>query len=140
MTSSLAVPRILWGALLFSTFLYVAILELTVVEGAPDWRTLLFPLTVAGVVIAGASLVAPRILLRRRSTRLTRESTRPEGKGSYLVALLVSMAFAEGVAIVGLVLGFMGAPDSIVLPFFCVTWVLMMFQFPTEAKMAEFDS
>jgi hypothetical protein len=50
---------------------------------------------------------------------------------NYVTELIVTLALAESVAIFGLVLGFLGAPAHVVVPFFAVTWVLMLLNFPS---------
>ena len=138
MAGQLAVPRILWAALFVSTLLYLAVIELTTVEGEPNWQGLLLPLAVAAAMTAGASLVAPRILLRQRSSKSTDESSSTRAAGAYLNSLILSMALAEAVAILGFVLGLRGAPVTVVMPFFVVTWILMLLRFPTQEKLDEF--
>ncbi|MDH3727271.1 MAG: hypothetical protein OER77_07050 [Myxococcales bacterium] len=138
MAGQLAVPRILWAALFVSTLLYLAVIELTTVEGEPNWQGLLLPLAVAAVTTAGASLVAPRILLRQRSSKSTDESSSTRAAGAYLNSLILSMALAEAVAILGFVLGLRGAPVTVVMPFFVVTWILMLLRFPTQEELDEF--
>lgn len=138
MAGQLAVPRILWAALFISTLLYLAVIELTTVEGEPNWQGLLLPLAVAAATTAGASLVAPRILLRQRSSKSTDESSSTRAAGAYLNSLILSMALAEAVAILGFVLGLRGAPVTVVMPFFVVTWILMLLRFPTQEELDEF--
>lgn len=138
MAGQLAVPRILWAALFISTLLYLAVIELTTVEGEPNWQGLLLPLAVAAAMTAGASLVAPRILLRQRSSKSTDESSSTRAAGAYLNSLILSMALAEAVAILGFVLGLRGAPVTVVMPFFVVTWILMLLRFPTQEELDEF--
>ena len=118
--------------------LYIAFLELTTVQGEPNWEALVLPFAFAGVMMAGASIVAPRILLRQRSSTAGEKASSTQAGGPYLVSLILAMALAETVAIFGLVLGFLGAPPTIVLPFFVVTWILMLIRFPTQEKLNEF--
>lgn len=122
----LRVARILWGALFFSTLLYIVVLELTEAQSEADWESLATMFAFGAAGAAGASLLAPRFV--RRST------------GAYIVSLVLALALAESVCILGLVLGFLGAPPTVVMPFFFVTWVLMVIRFPTKEKMAAFDS
>jgi urea transporter len=122
----LRVARILWGALFFSTLLYIVVLELTEVQSEADWESLATMFAFGAAGAAGASLLAPRFV--RRST------------GAYIISLVLALALAESVCILGLVLGFLGAPPTVVMPFFFVTWVLMVIRFPTKEKMAAFDS
>ncbi len=122
----LRVARILWGALFFSTLLYIVVLELTEAQSEADWESLATMFAFGAAGAAGASLLAPRFV--RRST------------GAYIISLVLALALAESVCILGLVLGFLGAPPTVVMPFFFVTWVLMVIRFPTKEKMAAFDS
>lgn len=141
MNKKLAVPRILWAALFFSTLIYVAVLELATGVTEPRWGFLLLPLSIAGASTGAASLLVPRIMLRRhRSSRGRSEPSSAGGAGAYLVTLIVGLALAESVAIFGLVLGLQGAPPRVVMPFFAATWVLMLIRFPTQARMDEFQS
>lgn len=141
MTGQLAVPRILWAALFFSTLIYVAVLELRPAPGEPRWEALVFPLLFAGATTAGASLLAPRIMKSRRpSERTSPDAASKDAPGAYLVALIVALALAESVAIFGLVLGFLGAPPSVVMPFFAVAWVLMIIRFPTRQRWNAFHA
>jgi F0F1-type ATP synthase membrane subunit c/vacuolar-type H+-ATPase subunit K len=119
-----------------STLLYVAILELATVLSDGNWTTLFYPLVLAAVSTAGASLLVPRIMLRRR---VNGESAGREERND-LTELIVTLALAESVAIFGLVLGFLGAPARVVVPFFAVTWVLMLLRFPSAEKRPQVDS
>jgi F0F1-type ATP synthase membrane subunit c/vacuolar-type H+-ATPase subunit K len=134
MKGSLLLPRIIWASLFGSTLLYVAILELATVQSEGSWPVLLYPLVLAAVSTAGASLLVPRIMLRRRVNGQSAGQEEP----NYLTELIVTLALAESVAIFGLVLGFLGAPARVVVPFFAVTWVLMLLRFPTHEKRARF--
>lgn len=130
MQGQLGISRILWIALFGSTLIYIVVLEVTTLDAATDWRSLAPMFAFGALGSAGASLFAPRFV--RRSP--------PSGtQAPYLVALILSLALAESVAILGLVLGFMGAPPTVVLPFFVVTWLLMILRFPTQSRIDAFD-
>ncbi len=132
MKDSLLVPRILWAALFASTLVYLLALEVVELQTGGSWETLLYPLAFAAVTTAGASLMAPRMMLRRRPARDTPTVTHD---GGYLTSLIVALALAESVAIFGLVLGFLGAPPMVVVPFFAVAWLLMVIRFPTKERV-----
>ena len=131
MKGQLGISRILWFALFGSTLLYILVLELTTIDAAADWRSLAPMFAFGAVGSASASLFAPRFVRRSRSSG---------AQSPYLVALILSLALAESVSILGLVLGFMGAPPTVVLPFFVVTWVLMILRFPTQPRIDAFES
>ena len=135
MSSQLGLSRVLWAALFASTRVYIVVLELTAVDSASDWRSLAPMFAFAAVGTAGASLIAPRFVRRMPS-----EQTRSSSQSPYLVALILSLALAESVAILGLVLGFLSAPPSVVMPFFVVTWVLMIIRFPTQQRLDAFNN
>lgn len=136
----LTVPRVIWAALFGSTLVYVAVLELTTGLGEPRWEILVTPLLGAGAVSAGASLVLPRMLLRRhRAARRESTAAPKDPAGAYLIALILALALAESIAIFGLVLGLQGAPPKVVMPFFALAWVLMVVRFPTAEKLDEFQ-
>ena len=125
-TAGLGLARVLWGALFASTLIYIVVLELTPAQSGADWRSLATMFAFGAAGSAGASLLAPRFV-------------KPSA-GAYLVMLILALALAESVCILGLVLGFLGAPPTVVMPFFFVTWVLMVIRFPTKQKMAAFDA
>jgi F0F1-type ATP synthase membrane subunit c/vacuolar-type H+-ATPase subunit K len=131
MGGQLGISRVLWIALFGSTLIYIAVLELTTIDVAADWQSLALMFAFGAVGSAGASLVAPRFVRRSASSGT---------QSPYLVALILSLALAESVSILGLVLGFMGAPPTVVLPFFVVTWVLMILRFPTQQRIDAFES
>jgi F0F1-type ATP synthase membrane subunit c/vacuolar-type H+-ATPase subunit K len=131
MKDSLFVPRILWAALFASTLIYLVVLEVVELQADGSWEMLVYPLAFIAVTTAGASLMAPRMMLRRTASDT---STRTPD-GGYLTSLIVGLALAESVAIFGLVLGFLGAPAIVVVPFFAVAWVLMIIRFPTRERV-----
>lgn len=126
MQSKLGVARILWGALFASTLLYIVVLEVRTASTPGDWESLALMFAFGAAGAAGASLIAPRFV--RGSA------------DAYLVSLILALALAESVCILGLVLGFLGAPPLVVMPFFVVTWVLMIIRFPTQAKLDAFGA
>ncbi|MGB5696159.1 MAG: hypothetical protein WBM46_10935 [Polyangiales bacterium] len=135
MAGRLLVPRILWFALFLSTLIYLYVLDVTTLHGEPSWERLWTGISIAAVAVGAASLFAPRLLVKRRPTRLNGGSS----ENRYLTSFILAMALAEAVAIYGMVLGFKGAPSSVVLPFFVGAWILMLIRFPTEAKLGEHE-
>ncbi len=131
MKDSLFVARILWAALFASTLIYLVVLEVVELQADGSWQMLVYPLAFIAVTTAGASLIAPRMMLRR-SARDASTGTQDRG---YLTTLIVALALAESVAIFGLVLGFLGAPPTVVVPFFVVAWILMIIRFPTRGSV-----
>lgn len=130
MKDSLLVPRILWAALFASTLIYLIVLEVVELQAGGSWQTLVYPLAFVAVTTAGASLMAPRMMLRRTAS----DTSTGTHDGGYLTTLIVALALAESVAIFGLVLGFLGAPPTVVVPFFAVAWILMIVRFPTKER------
>lgn len=131
MKDSLFVARILWAALFASTLIYLLVLEVVEMQSGSSWEALLYPLAFAAVTTAGASLIAPRMIQSRRP-----DDNSPVSHERYLTILIVAMALAESIAIFGLILGFLGAPATVVVPFFAAAWILMIIRFPTKGKRA----
>lgn len=134
MTGPLTVPRVLWVALFASTLLYIAVLELVAIEPGAEWQEVSWIFVFGGLMAAGGSLIAPRLVSG------SSDGAASGGQNRYVVALILSLALAESVCILGLVLGFLGAPASVVLPFFAVTWLLMLLRFPTQEKLDAFNA
>jgi len=140
MTGPLGLPRVLWAALFASTLIYILVLELMTPEAVSDWQALVLPFAFAGATTAGASLLAPRFIRARRPRGEAGQPPSSQTAGPYLVALILALALAESVSILGLVLGFLGAPPTVVVPFFVVTWILMLVRFPTKEKLDAFSA
>lgn len=136
MGNKLLVPRILWFALFVSTLIYVYVLDVTPPKGESTWEPISTFMTVAAVVSGLASLFGPRLLVKPASKSKAANAT---PMNQYQVGLILAMALAEAVAIYGMILGFRGAPNSVVLPYFIAAWVLMLIRFPTESKLAQFE-
>lgn len=132
MAEPLTVPRVLWVALFVSTLIYIAVLEVVTIQPQTEWQSLLAIFALGGLMAAGGSLLAPRFVPEKSENA-------PSPQSSYLVALVLSLALAESVCILGLVLGFLGAPATVVLPFFVVTWLLMLLRFPTQERLDAFN-
>ena len=124
--SALSLARVLWAALFVSTLVYIVVLELVTVDSEAEWQSLAMMFAFGGLGAASASLLAPKLVKR--------------SPGAYIIALILALALAESVCILGLVLGFLGAPPSVVMPFFVVTWILMVIRFPTQAKLDAFTA
>jgi hypothetical protein len=120
MAGQLGVARVLWAALFASTLIYVVVLELADTGSSSEWQALVPMFGLAAIGAAGASVVIPRFVKKG---------------SSYLVGLILALALAESVCILGFVLGFLGAPPTVVMPFFFVTWALMVARFPTQSKI-----
>ena len=128
MKDLLFVPRMLWAALFASTLIYLLVLELVEVQTGASWEMLVYPFALIAATTAGASLLLPTFMHRRSRTG----DSASQRQSRYLTTLILALALAESVAIFGLVLGFLGAPARVVVPFFAVAWVLMFARFPTR--------
>lgn len=134
MQGPLFVPRIIWAALFVSALIYIVVLELVTVEASVASEAPSYLFAFAAAMSAAGSLVAPRVLSNRQRTNAG------EKNAAYVTALILSLALAESVAIFGLVVGFLGAPASVVVPFFAAAWILMLIQFPTQEKLDRFGA
>jgi hypothetical protein len=155
-------PRVLWAALLFSQVLYFVMLAapgLLEVPSTPPAPVMLYGLAGAAVVVAVVSFALPAVLQRGAAAR-SRLDTKPlEGaavaSAAYraevgprgfadreaalqlgiqlgLTPFILGCALNESVALFGFVLGFLGEPLLVVLPFFVASWLMMLPRFPTE--------
>ncbi len=146
--------RVLWVALVSSVVLLYVSHRLMSVPVAPRDPTLFPSLVVVALTNAAASLFYPGFLLRQAAKKLALETREVPGAITpnspnatrrvfvdaekaraaalrlYQVNLVLSLALAETVALLGFVLGFHGFPDEQVLPFFGAALVLMALRFP----------
>ncbi len=131
MKDSLFAPRVLWAALFTSTLIYLVVLELVEVQAGASWETLVYPLAFIAAATGGASLLLPRFMYKQSQSG----DSASQKQSRYITTLILALALAESIAIFGLVLGFLGAPATVVVPFFAVAWVLMIIRFPTQEKL-----
>ncbi len=156
-------PRILWAALLFSQFLYLVLLAMLGVVERPEVPAepmLLFIVTPVAIAAALASYLVPRFLERGPFGEATLETQPIEGAVSSaahrtelgprgfvdreaalalavqrgLMPFIVGCALNESVAVLGFLLGFLGHPWLVVLPFFLAAWLMMLTRIPTERR------
>jgi hypothetical protein len=161
----LRTPRILWGALSFSTVLFLVVLYQTRGHAVHELEPMFPPLfALIGLGTAVASFVVPNMQYRqfvsRKKLMLTDEPD-PGASSDVIpyrnaptrkvfanpaearrVALIVfqttfilGMALSEAVALYGFSLAFLGHPIQFWLPFFLVAWVLFALRFPTEKSV-----
>lgn len=148
------VVRILWMALIGSVALLFVVYRLGSHPPAPANATLFPILVLCGVFSGGASLFYTGFLYRQGARKLALETreipstigpdhpnatrrvfvdpekARGSGNVLYQSTFILSLAFAESVALYGLVLGMRGFRDEQVLPFFGVALALMAFRYP----------
>lgn len=156
----LLTPRILWAALLFSQVIYFAMLAAGLFPRppVPPEPAMLYGLAGAALVVAVLSWVLPAWLWRSAAARTNvatkpietparsaayRAEVGPRGFADREAALTLAMqrgftpfilgcALNESVALFGFVLGFLGFPLLTILPFFVISWLMMLPRFPTE--------
>lgn len=126
----LLVGRIIWFAVLSSTWIYLLVIALLEQEPSNAWESFLFPLAIAAGALTVAAVVVPKWLGK---------SSQGRSSDSFLVVVIVGLAIADAVAILGFWIGFQGAPTMAALPFFGVAWALMAIQFPTQAKVEKYS-
>lgn len=154
------VPRIMWGAMFASTVMFLVVLLVVKPQQTPD-NALLLGLGAVALITAALSFAIPRNLHIQALARTKLEiSEEPDESGMpmpgnprtrrvfanpkqaatraimlWQTPFILSLALSESVSIYGFVLGFVGFPLPVVLPFFVVSWLLFAVRFPTESKV-----
>jgi len=150
-------PRILWGALLFSTLVYLVILQVIELPEAEPDPVMLPVLGVAGLGSAIISIFLPAHLHRQQAAvskleveevpdptaqgmfrdqipTLRRfadpDAVVAKGAAIFFTPFILGMAMAESVAIYGFFLGFIGFDLVTIIPFWVAAWALMLVRFP----------
>lgn len=136
--------QILWGALCASHLILAGVLwfvrfgpDATPPEGTPP--PLFAPLFAAlATGEAAASFLLPRLALQQALRRLKIQGSPTEEQlfrllPSAQTSLILGMALCESISILGLVLGFLGAPPLHFAPFFAAGLLLALPRFPSEA-------
>ena len=157
--------RTLWFAIVVSTTLFLAMLQyLRVTGAAPHAQVppgMVFVLALVAVGTATASVLVPtRVLaarVRRLEIKVVDEIGEPVGSfresapvrrvvadpesavraalAPYQSTLVLGLALAESVALYGFMLGYLGAPAPVFLPFFVVSWALMATKIPKPERV-----
>jgi len=120
---------LLWGALLASQLVYLAIL----VSGALPARERPLDLAALPVALGGAAAgaaLAAHLLFRRGTGAGRAVHEAPPEEGAALTWLLLAWVLDEGVALAGLVLGLLGFSGAIWGPFSAAGLVLMLLHRP----------
>ncbi|NOY91318.1 MAG: hypothetical protein GXP55_08915 [Deltaproteobacteria bacterium] len=155
-----SVIRIVWFAMVASTFIYLAVLFFAVqIPDQPPDRSMGLALAVASLAMVALSLVVPRVMFQKSLATLelpTREVVDPDASlvlrneaptvrvyedpsaarravtVRFFTPFILGMALSEAVVIHGLVLGILGFPPTVFAPFFVIGCALMLPRFPRE--------
>ncbi len=144
--------RIIWGAMLASIVMYIGIGFVVAAEqpGSPPETVELYRMVFTGLAVS--VLVAIPVLRRvlmggvflapsDRGMHGRDDGPAPEvleaAMAKYMQGSLVGIALAESVCLYGLVLAFLAADGSEVLPFAAVSALAMAVQLPRESVLAD---
>ena len=83
----------------------------------------------------GASEVIPYRDAPKRQVFADPKQALKRAFGLYVPRFILEMALSEAVAVFGFVLGFLGYPPVMFLPFFGLSWLAMAARFPTPGKV-----
>ncbi len=132
--------RSLWMIyfVLFAT-LGVYMLVLMHIRGTPgfterttggDLRIVTISIGSVALVVFGLSLLVGRLIGRKLDPA--------EAWERYIICTIVRLAMAEGIATLGLVLGFWGANPPVFMPFFMLATVAFLIHSPTRSNFDDF--
>jgi F0F1-type ATP synthase membrane subunit c/vacuolar-type H+-ATPase subunit K len=129
--------RIIWGALLFSTVIYLIVVN-TIVrpeEGLMenDMYKIIFPMM--GLMCAGLAVGIPEILGKGLRAKIQNPSDVREVLKFYFTLFILRMALFEAVVIYGFVWAFLTRNTVYYYPMWLVGAGGMIWSFPTEAKI-----
>lgn len=164
MTPHTRTPQILWAALFTSTVLFGVVAFIIQQPPQAPQATMLPGLAFVALASAVMSVVLPRQQMTRSLTRLLtpmiveqpnpaaevtfREAAPPlrvfhdpsaawkKALFAYQQPLILALALAESVGLIGLAAVAVGFPRTTIIPFLVVCWVLQIARFPTDAKLA----
>jgi len=163
MQQRLMTARILWGALFASTVMFLVVLQVAK-NPHPEPIPLMAPmLGLVALGIAVVSFLLPSYQLKTvltRSNVVVTEEADPTASGiipyrdapkrrvfakpeqalatafmAYQTPLILGCALSESIALFGFVLGYLGHPPLVYLPFFVLAWGLLAVRFPTLARV-----
>lgn len=124
---------IIWGALLFSMFLYLYIVETMVPSdnvAAPELDLMFQILAGIGIICAFVSQFFFQKAIKTINAALESRLSRESGIQKAFPMLIISWAIGESIAVFGLVLGFNGMNMDRVYSFFAAAILLHLFRHP----------
>ncbi|MBL7661166.1 hypothetical protein JNK13_00285 [bacterium] len=125
----LLIQRIIWGALFFSIFIYALALNLAATGGGgKDISELSSIFPAIATVLAALSLTIKSIV----SKPFAAAAQANPNFNSNLVTMIIRLALADSVAVLGFVLGFLAKQPEVAYPYFTAAGVLMIFAWPKE--------
>lgn len=163
MQKSMMTARTLWAALVGSTVMLLVVMFVVKPDNpGPPPTELLVPLMAVGVANAVVAVVLPMVqyrnIVKRKQFEAVPDAGSPQAQGyrmdvviplvfsnpqavltgmlpAYQTVLILGMALAESVALLGFIIGFLGLPKQAAIPFFVVCWILQATKFPTVRKI-----
>lgn len=159
----LFVPRVLWIAMILSVLMFLVILQVVPLPPAPLNPVMAPALALVAVLVAGASFVMPRLVLRqalakaelrvideadpgafgsfyreaapRRRIFADRGAAVRAALAAYQTSFILSVALSEAVALFGFVLAFQGFAPVAWAPLYAAGLILIAIRFPTARRM-----
>lgn len=157
MTTPSTAPKVtvlksIWGALFFSQMLYLAVLhfQLKPLEGGIPLNTQWLPnlqdpmelgLFAASIGLLVASFMVPQILARASGQKPgVQPATPPDTVPQALFApFIIRLALLEAICMQGFVLAFVKRTPNLILPFFTVSLLLFLKNFPSDVEKVKSD-
>ena len=164
MTRRTRTAQILWASLFASTFCLTAVVFIMKREPQTPQAVMLPALAAVALTLVVVSFVLPAQMMKKALTAsltpliverpnpaaevMFREAAPPlkvfgepaaawaKAIIAYQQPLILSLAFAESVALLGVLLVSLGFPRPTALPFVAVCGILQIARFPTDAKLA----
>ncbi len=130
------VPRILWGAMIMSQFLFLFILvaqspfDLENLASSFAESSMVFPLAVIAAVNFLVSLFVPKFFISQALKLRAAPGTEADILRFCFPAFIVRLATSEAVTLFGFVLANETKNSAVILPFLCASLFIFLLSFP----------
>ncbi len=134
----LMVPRLQWAAILLTTVTFFFLLQSdSIGDNSAEPNGLMLPLTLVAAINWVLAWILPEFLLRAKIRKMSRPlDVRAAMMGPYPIFLILRLALAESVCVLGFVLAQQSGRETY-YPFWAAGALIMVLSFPRELAIAE---
>ena len=144
MERSMAVPRLIWAALLASNLMYALVLFVQfkdlISNPFPSSDPLLFPLMAISTMALAIAMILPKALFLRAKVKLDAGPQPPSDQQlmtNFFTPWVIRMAMLESISIYGFVLAMKSQAPIAFVPFGALSILTQVSQYPTPQRMRD---
>lgn len=144
MERSIAVPRLIWAALVFSNLMYGLVLVTQFKDQLaapfPSTHILVFPLMVIALMALAIAMILPKALFMKAKAKFDASAVPPTDQQimqSFFAPWIIRMALLESISIYGFLLAMMTQAPIAFVPFGALSILTQLSQYPTPQRVRD---